>query len=115
MAPPIIMTKTSKLTAYSAARLVFAAAAACGLALTLPACVTNQGSAKAMYAAQYKCPQDQLEYENLGGYRAILVRGCGYEQVYACTTDATCVRDGDRTPVASGGLGMRTTSAPVQK
>jgi hypothetical protein len=67
--------------------------------LTLGGCATSQGSAKAMYAAQYQCPEDRLEYENLGGYKAIMVRGCGYEQLYACTHDSTCIRDGERRPI----------------
>jgi hypothetical protein len=71
--------------------------------VTISGCVTNQGSAKAMYAAQYKCPEESLDYENLSGYKAIMVRGCGYEQLYACNHDATCMRDGERRPIAPAG------------
>lgn len=66
----------------------------------LSGCVTAQGVAKAMYASQYNCPEDKLDYENLGGYRAIVVRGCGYQQLYACDPQGgACLRDGDRTPI----------------
>lgn len=67
--------------------------------VVLGGCVTSQGSAKAMYAAQYQCSEDKLTYENLGGYKVIMVRGCGFEQLYACTQDSTCIRDGERKPI----------------
>ena len=85
-------------------------AALFALPLTLSGCVTSQGSAKAMYAAQYKCPEDSLEYDNLGGYKVIMVRGCGYEQLYACTPTSTCVRDGERRPIGA----PATTPAPAK-
>jgi hypothetical protein len=68
--------------------------------LLLAGCTTSQGVAKAMYTAQYNCPEEKLEWENLAGYRAIMVRGCGYQQLYACNPQGgACVRDGERTPI----------------
>lgn len=85
----------------SARGLILTSAAVLASLFTFSGCVTSQGSAKAMYAAQYKCPEDSLEYDNLGGYKAIMVRGCGYEQLYACTHDSTCLRDGERRPIGA--------------
>lgn len=73
------------------------------LLITLSAsagCVTTQGVAQSMYAAEYKCAEDKLTYENVASYSAILVKGCGYEQLYACSPQSgTCVRSGERKPL----------------
>lgn len=82
-------------------RLWFTLMGVLGLVVLGGGCVTSQGSAKTMYAAQYQCPEDKLTYENLGGYKVIMVRGCGFEQLYACTHDSTCTRDGERKPVGA--------------
>lgn len=81
----------------------------------LASCVTSQGSAKAMYAAQYRCPKEQLTYENLGGYNVIMVRGCGFEQLYTCDHTATCVRDGERRPIAPAPGTDGTAAQPTTK
>lgn len=69
--------------------------------LVLPAaagCVTNQSTASAMYSAQFDCPEEQVEWDTVGGYTAIMVRGCGFQQLYACN-NATCVAQGERRAV----------------
>lgn len=81
---------------------------ACGLA----GCLTSQGSAKAMYAAKYNCPEGQLTYEDLGNYNVIMVRGCGFEQLYTCDPHATCARDGERRPIGSGAAPAQSASKP---
>lgn len=72
----------------------------CALALCAAGCVTNQGTAQAMFSKQYDCPEDKVDYETVGGYTALLVRGCGREQMYACQR-GTCVREGE--PKSIGG------------
>jgi len=66
--------------------------------VVLGACLTNQGTATAMYAAEYDCPEEQVDYETVGGYSALMVKGCGYKQMYACQ-NGTCVQDGERRPL----------------
>jgi hypothetical protein len=69
-------------------------------AAVLPGCVTPNSVAKSMYAAQYNCPEENLVTEDVAVDRAIMVRGCGYRQLYACSPkDVVCVRDGERTPI----------------
>ena len=63
-----------------------------------------------MYAAQYKCPEEKLEYERIAGMQTIMVRGCGHQQLYVCTpvqsgigstqaSEYACRQDGPRTTI----------------
>src|SRR5262249_51230946 len=52
---------------------------------------------RAMYSAESGCPEGEVSSENVDGQSAVLVRGCGYRQMYACGNGA-CVANGPRQP-----------------
>jgi len=69
-------------------------------------CATTYSAnkAKAMYVAEFQCSEGDVQTENVDGASAVLVKGCGYQQLYACANGA-CVANGPRRELSSNPTG----------
>jgi hypothetical protein len=63
--------------------------------LMLAGCVTVEGQATTRFSNEFKCPEDSVTVEDIGGngYRAT---GCGESATYVCRrtngNEVTCIR-----------------------